>query len=209
MKEKIAAFMHGVWVEWMEYLLSFSEDTEHVSILNEKEISHTIINKFVIDSLKKIMETNYNDLDEDQKEYYRNQTDKLFKYIIEIEKNKEKSNYNIEVENLNQEKNQLLEKITFGEKIKSLRIKNNIDQSSLAEIIGVTQSAISQFENNIRIPSEENIIKLSEIFNNELELDDIPESNFIKCMRIFKTLNQKQISLLYDVACQFKISNGN
>jgi len=209
MKEKIAAFMHYLWIARMEYLLSMIEEIDKISILDENETSYTIIKQNIINNWKKLMETDYNDLDEEQKEYNRNQADTLFKYIIEIEKDRENSDDNIESENGNQEKNQLLEKITFGEKIKSLRIKNNIDQSSLAEIIGVTQSAISQFENNIRIPSEENIMKLSEIFNNELELDDIPESNFIKCMRFFKTLNQKQISLLYDVACQFKISNGN
>jgi transcriptional regulator with XRE-family HTH domain len=207
MREKIAAFMHCLWIEWMEYLLSFSEEVEKISILDESEVSYTVIKQTIVDSLKKIMETNYDDLPEEEKEHNRNQADKLFEYIIGIEKDKKNSNDNIKIENFNQEKNQLLEKITLGEKIKNLRIKNNIDQSALAEMIGVTQSAISQFENNIRIPSEENIIKLSEIF--EFKSDDIPESNISEYMKIFNTLNQKQISLLYDVACQFKISNGN
>lgn len=53
----------------------------------------------------------------------------------------------------------------IGEKLKQLRIKNNLKQSDLAKILDVTQGAIGMYENNKRNPSPELILKLAEYFN--------------------------------------------
>lgn len=53
----------------------------------------------------------------------------------------------------------------IGEKLKQLRIKNNLKQSDLAKILDVTQGAIGMYENNKRNPSPELIVKLAEYFN--------------------------------------------
>lgn len=52
----------------------------------------------------------------------------------------------------------------LGEKIKNLRANNNLTQTMLASRLGVTKSVISAYENSIRYPSYDILIKLSEIF---------------------------------------------
>ena len=49
---------------------------------------------------------------------------------------------------------------SFGENLRKARVLKNIDQKTLAESIGLTQAAISQFENGERIPAP---VKIKEI----------------------------------------------
>lgn len=49
--------------------------------------------------------------------------------------------------------------------IKALRLKSNLSQSELANKIGVEQNTVSQWENEKRKPSLENVVKLSNLFN--------------------------------------------
>jgi transcriptional regulator with XRE-family HTH domain len=58
---------------------------------------------------------------------------------------------------------------TVGEKIKQLRRKNNIQQYRLAEYLNVTNGAISNWENNRRLPSIEELKKIAECFNVSLD----------------------------------------
>jgi transcriptional regulator with XRE-family HTH domain len=58
---------------------------------------------------------------------------------------------------------------TTGEKIKRLRQKNNMMQSELAEYLSVTNGAISNWENNRRLPSIEELKNIAECF--EVSLD--------------------------------------
>ncbi|HBG6671198.1 TPA: helix-turn-helix transcriptional regulator [Clostridioides difficile] len=53
----------------------------------------------------------------------------------------------------------------IGERLKELRIKNNLKQSDLARILNVTQGAVGMYENDKRTPSPELIVKLAEYFN--------------------------------------------
>ncbi|HIE4788150.1 TPA: helix-turn-helix domain-containing protein [Clostridioides difficile] len=55
--------------------------------------------------------------------------------------------------------------IMIGEKLKQLRIKNNLKQHELAEILNVSQSTIGMYENDQRTPPAESIVKLAEYFN--------------------------------------------
>ena len=59
--------------------------------------------------------------------------------------------------------------MTTGEKIFQLRKKNNISQERLADIIGVTRQAVSNWELDEKIPDIENAIKLAEIFDVSLD----------------------------------------
>ena len=52
----------------------------------------------------------------------------------------------------------------LGEKIKNLRIKNNISQEDLANGIGVSRQTISKWENNTVLPDSYNISSLCEFF---------------------------------------------
>lgn len=59
--------------------------------------------------------------------------------------------------------------MSFGKKIKLLMIDNNINGTKLANILGVTKTAISYWVNDKALPSIETAVKLSEIFNVSLD----------------------------------------
>lgn len=52
-----------------------------------------------------------------------------------------------------------------GERIYSLRIKNNMSQGNLADNLGVSRQTVSKWENGMCMPDTEKLIQLSEIFN--------------------------------------------
>ena len=54
--------------------------------------------------------------------------------------------------------------IYIGDKIKTLRAGINITQAVLAQRLGVTKSMVSAYENGIRFPSYEILLKLADIF---------------------------------------------
>lgn len=53
----------------------------------------------------------------------------------------------------------------FGEKLKQLRLENNITQKELADFLGVTPKAVSFYELNQREPSMDVIVKIAQKFN--------------------------------------------
>lgn len=55
--------------------------------------------------------------------------------------------------------------MNYKEKLKALRIDNDITQTQLAEILGVKQAAISKYEKGIREYKIEDLIKLCEFYN--------------------------------------------
>lgn len=78
------------------------------------------------------------------------------------------------------------------DKIKELRIKNNMLQKDLAEKCFVSRSAVAKWENGLGMPSEDSIEKLCEIFEIErsaLIENQINEESHIKKNRSIKRLN--------------------
>mgnify|MGYP005763052521 CR=1 FL=1 len=73
----------------------------------------------------------------------------------------------------------------FPEKLKKIRLANNLTQSQLAEILETTKQAISSYESGKIAPSLNSLIKLSEYFNISLD------------------------SLVFDNEKQFKLINLN
>ena len=57
----------------------------------------------------------------------------------------------------------------FPEKLKKLKLSNNLTQSQLAEILETTKQAISAYESGKIAPSLNSLIKLSENFNISLD----------------------------------------
>ncbi|MBR5558619.1 MAG: helix-turn-helix transcriptional regulator [Oscillospiraceae bacterium] len=57
-----------------------------------------------------------------------------------------------------------MEKQTIGSKIAALRKEKNLTQAQLAEMIGVTDKAVSKWERNLSCPDIELLPRLSEIF---------------------------------------------
>lgn len=58
---------------------------------------------------------------------------------------------------------------TFCDKIKELRTSSGISQRELAKKLGISNRAVSKWENGISYPSTENLITLSEIFGVSIE----------------------------------------
>ena len=53
----------------------------------------------------------------------------------------------------------------FSERLKELRIEKGQDQRTVAKNIGLSQSAIAQWENNKRTPNADAIIVLADYFD--------------------------------------------
>lgn len=54
--------------------------------------------------------------------------------------------------------------INFGYRLKTLRLKKNLTQQQLAELLGVTKSVISAYENGTRYPAYDVLVKIARIF---------------------------------------------
>ena len=52
----------------------------------------------------------------------------------------------------------------IAEKIKTLRIKNNLTQAELSRQLGVTRSGVNAWEMGISIPSTQYIVELAKLF---------------------------------------------
>ena len=73
--------------------------------------------------------------------------------------------------------------LTLGEKIKKIRLSNNLKQSELAEMLFVSEKTISSWENNRTIPDLNMIYKISDYFkksfyyliNDDYNTDNINE----------------------------------
>ena len=69
----------------------------------------------------------------------------------------------------------------LGKKIKQLRIRNNLSQENLANVLGVSTDIISEWESGQSIPDMDAIIALSKIFHvNINEILDFSENNNCK-----------------------------
>ncbi len=63
----------------------------------------------------------------------------------------------------------MLDQVIIGEKIKSLRLKNNITQETLASTLYVTRQAISRWEQGLALPTVDNIIALSSLLHTSID----------------------------------------
>lgn len=53
----------------------------------------------------------------------------------------------------------------FGDRLKELRLQNGLTQKDLGDRIGVTKSVVSYYEQQMRTPSPEILIKLAALFH--------------------------------------------
>lgn len=57
----------------------------------------------------------------------------------------------------------------FGERFREARKQNKLTQKEVAEKLGIEQSNISDWENNISRPEYENLIALARLYDETLE----------------------------------------
>ena len=56
-------------------------------------------------------------------------------------------------------------KYTFPERLKELRLENNMSINELAKQLGVSPIAISRWENNLRVPNIINLYSIAKFFD--------------------------------------------
>ena len=54
--------------------------------------------------------------------------------------------------------------MNFGNRLKTLRIQKKLTQQQLADLLGLTKSVISAYENGLRYPAYDVLIKIARIF---------------------------------------------
>ena len=59
----------------------------------------------------------------------------------------------------------------FGKQIKQMRLERKLTQKQMAEQLGVSRQAVSNWENNKNLPDLELIISMSRLFS--VSLDDL------------------------------------
>ncbi len=59
----------------------------------------------------------------------------------------------------------------FGKRFKKYRLENNMTQVEVANLIGIDQTNISNWENDKTRPEYENLIKLSQIY--DVSIDEL------------------------------------
>ncbi len=57
----------------------------------------------------------------------------------------------------------------FGSRFRKLRLQCNLTQKQVADTLGIEQSNISDWENNVSRPKYENLIALARLYDETLE----------------------------------------
>lgn len=94
--------------------------------------------------------------------------------------------------------------VNLGKKLKSLRLAENWTQQQVADRLGVTKTIISSYENDLRQPSYENLIKLAKLFKVSTDwlLDNHQASTYD-----FSGLTDEQAQLVMAIIREFESSN--
>ena len=80
----------------------------------------------------------------------------------------------------------------IANKIKALRLKNNLSQLQLAEKLGISNRAVSKWEKGLSVPSSDNIYRLSKIFGVSIDCfyNQETEEGFIKTTNGMESLTE-------------------
>lgn len=101
--------------------------------------------------------------------------------------------------------------LTLGEKIKNIRISNNLKQSELAEMIFVSEKTISSWENNRTVPDLNMIYKISDYFKKSfycLINDDYDTENTNE-IEIKLKVAKDEYSRILNIIKKHSIDKGN
>jgi transcriptional regulator with XRE-family HTH domain len=84
-----------------------------------------------------------------------------------------------------------MEKISIGNKIRNFRIRNQLTQQQLASLIGVSNKAISKWENDEGYPDIQNLKRIAEVFNTTVDFLIIDQKQDKQ-----KVFNRKSMNLI-------------
>lgn len=91
--------------------------------------------------------------------------------------------------------------VDFGLRIKKLRQSKNLTQLQLAKRLNISKSMISAYENDIRLPSYDVLIKLSRIFN--VSTDFLLGINSNRTINV-SGLTDKQVEIINTLIAEFQ-----
>lgn len=93
--------------------------------------------------------------------------------------------------------------VDFSNRLRTLRKRNNITQEQLSKKLLVTKSNISAYENGIRMPSYEVLIRMARVFKvttdyllgvenkREIDLSGLTEEEIIALENLIKAMKRK------------------
>ena len=95
--------------------------------------------------------------------------------------------------------------VKFGERLKAARTAKHMSQQALADKLGVTKSLISGYEQDLRLPSLDMLVKISREFG--------VSSDYLLSLDRQKTINvealtDRQIAIISDMVNEFAELNG-
>lgn len=91
--------------------------------------------------------------------------------------------------------------VMVADRIKQLRISNNMTQTELAKKLNITRSSVNAWEMGISIPSTTYIVELSQLFKVSTDyLLGLSNNNTLDV----STLNDREIQILYELIQYFK-----
>lgn len=91
----------------------------------------------------------------------------------------------------------------FGNRLKTLRIQNNLTQEQLAHRLGLTKSVISAYETGSRMPSYDILISISRIFKvttdyllgverkNDVDLSGLTDDEKVALQNLVKAMKNR------------------
>lgn len=92
--------------------------------------------------------------------------------------------------------------INFGNKLKILRLQDNMTQEQLAQKLNLTKSVISAYETGLRLPSYDVLIRIAKIFNvstdyllglehkQEVDLSGLSQEEINALLNLIKAMKQ-------------------
>lgn len=96
-----------------------------------------------------------------------------------------------------------IDMVDFGNKLKTLRIRDGYTQAQLAERLGLTKSVISAYETGLRMPSYDVLITVARIFKvttdyllgleskHEIDLSGLSEQEISALLNLIKAMQRK------------------
>lgn len=96
-----------------------------------------------------------------------------------------------------------IDMVDFGNKLKTLRIRDGYTQAQLAERLGLTKSVISAYETGLRMPSYDVLITIARIFKvttdyllgleskHEIDLSGLSEQEISALLNLIKAMQRK------------------
>ncbi len=88
--------------------------------------------------------------------------------------------------------------MTFGDRIRSNRIKSNMNQQDLADLLNVTPQTISKWENDLSEPGFQMITKMTEIFKISHDVLFIGDNDITYKGSLYTAMKDSRMKKYYD-----------